>query len=141
MQSSAPRFWRERHSRYRLRAVKCKKCGKVNYPPSNVCRFCGSKELEKVRLDKEKAKLITWTIIHTVPDGFDEIKPRIIGIVETLESKVRILAPITDVLPEELKEDIVLEPVLRRISEDGEAGIIHYGIAYRPVITKVGGEE
>ncbi len=141
MQFSIPRFWRERHSHYRLKAVKCKKCGKVNYPPSNVCRYCGSKELEETYLDKEKAKLITWTIIHTVPNGFEEMKPRIIGIVETLESKARILAPITDILPEELKEGMILEPVLRRINEDGEAGIIHYGIAYRPVITQVGREE
>ena len=85
-------------------------------------------------MGSEKARLLTWTIIHVTPYGFEERKPLIIGIVETLETKTRILAPITDVLPEELKKDMILEPVLRRINEDREAGIIHYGIAFRPVL-------
>ncbi len=138
MKFSIPRYWRERHSHYRLKAVKCLKCGRINYPPSIICRFCGSRELEEVYLDNEYAKLITWTIIHTVPEGFEDKKPRIIGIVETLETHTRILAPLTDILPEELKEGLILEPVLRRINEDGEAGLIHYSIAYRPVIKRIG---
>lgn len=139
MQFSIPRFWRERASHYRLKAVKCRKCGRINYPPSSVCRYCGSKDLEEIYLDKEKAKLLTWTIIYTTPIGFEDKKPRIIGIVETVETHVKILAPITDVLPEELKEGILLEPVLRRINQDREEGLIHYGIAYRPVIKTIGG--
>lgn len=139
MRFSIPRFWREKLSRYRLKAVKCNKCGKVNYPPSSVCRYCGSKELEEIYLDRELARLITWTAIYTVPTGFEDKKPRIIGIVETTKTHVKILAPITDVLPEELKEGILLEPVLRRINQDGEAGLIHYAIAYRPVIKPIGG--
>ncbi len=134
MRFSIPRFWREKESRYRLKASKCRKCGKVNYPPSTICRYCGSQEVEELYLDREKAKLLTWTIIYTVPYGFEERKPLIMGIVETLETKTRITALITDVLIDELKPGIILEPVLRRINEDREAGIIHYGIAYRPVI-------
>ncbi|MET1159451.1 MAG: Zn-ribbon domain-containing OB-fold protein [Thermoprotei archaeon] len=134
MRYSIPRFWRERHSRYRLKAAKCRDCGKVNYPPSQVCRYCGSRNLEEIYLSNEKAKLLTWTVIYTPPSGFEERKPVIIGIVETHETHTRILAPITDILPHELKEGLILEPVLRRISEDREAGLIHYGIAYRPAI-------
>ncbi len=134
MRFSIPRYWREKESRYRLKATRCKKCGRVNYPPSKICRYCGSNDTETTYLNNEKAKLITWTIIYTAPYGFEERKPLIIGIVETLETKTRILAPITDVLPEELKKDMLLEPVLRRINEDREAGIIHYGIAFRPVL-------
>ena len=134
MRFSIPRYWREKESRYRLKATRCKKCGRVNYPPSKICRYCGSNDTEIIYLNNEKAKLITWTIIYTAPYGFEERKPLIIGIVETLWTKTRILAPITDVLPEELKKDMLLEPVLRRINEDREAGIIHYGIAFRPVL-------
>ncbi len=141
MRFSIPRFWRERVSHYRLEATKCRVCGKINYPPSNICRYCGSSDVEKVYLDNEYGRLITWTIIHTVPEGFDEQRPRIIGIVELVDSKVRILAPVTDVLPEELEENMLLEPVLRRINEDGEAGLIHYGIAYRPVIKTIGDKD
>lgn len=139
MRFSIPRFWRERHSHYRLEAVRCRDCGRINYPPSQVCRYCGSRNVEKVYLDNEYAKLLTWTIIYTVSEGFEDKRPRIIGVVETLRSHARILAPITDVLPEELREGMILEPVLRRINEDREAGLIHYGIAYRPVIKRIGG--
>jgi uncharacterized OB-fold protein len=134
MRFSVPRYWREREARYRLKATRCKDCGRVNYPPSQVCRYCGSRNVETIYLDREKAKLLSWTIIYTAPYGFEERRPLIIGLVKTLESKARILAPITDVLPEELKKDMILEPVLRRVNEDREAGLIHYGIAYRPVI-------
>jgi len=134
MRFSIPRYWREIESRYRLKAVKCKSCGLVNYPPSRVCRYCGSRDLEDIYLANEKAKLVTWTIIYTAPYGFEERRPLIIGIVETLETRAKILAPITDVLPEELRKDMIVEPVLRRINEDQDAGLIHYGIAYRPAL-------
>ncbi len=134
MRFSVPRFWRERESRYRLKATKCRDCGRVNYPPSKICRYCGSSNTEEIYLDREKARLKTWTTIYVTPYGFEERKPLIIGIVETLDTKTRILSLITDVLPEELEKDMLLEPVLRRINEDREAGIIHYGVAYRPVI-------
>jgi uncharacterized OB-fold protein len=137
MRFSVPKYWREKESHYRLKATRCKSCGRINYPPSKICRYCGSEDTEEIYLDKEPARLVTWTIIHTVPEGFDEQKPRIIGIVELEQSHVRILAPITDVKPEELRENMILEPVLRRINEDGEAGLIYYGIAYRPVIPPV----
>jgi len=134
MRFSIPRFWRERLSHYRLKASKCLECGRVNYPPSSVCRYCGSRNLEEVYLEREKAKLLTWTVLYTPPTGFEERKPLIIGIVETVESRTRIMALLTDVLPDELRKDMLLEPVLRRVNEDGEAGIIHYGVAYRPLI-------
>jgi len=131
---SIPRFWREIDSRYRLKATKCEKCSRVNYPPSKICRFCGSDKTIEIYLDKEKAKLITWTVIYNPPYGFENKKPLIIGIVETLETKTKLLVSITDLLPEELKEGLELEPVLRRVNEDGEHGLIHYGIKYRPVL-------
>ncbi len=141
MKFSIARFWREKQAHYRLKATKCKSCGRVNYPPSSICRYCGSGDLEEIFLLNERAKLLTWTIIYSVAEGFEDKRPRIIGLVETLETKARILAPITDILPEELSEGTILEPVLRRINEDGEAGIIHYAIAYRPVIKPVGRKE
>lgn len=131
-----PPSWRTRIDRYRLKATKCKKCGRVAYPRSRVCRFCGSQDVEEIELINEKAKLLTWTIIYNTMDGFEERKPLIVGIVETVESKARLTAIITDVLPEELTKGMLLEPVLRRITDE-EANLIHYGISYRPVLKKV----
>ncbi|MEM4718278.1 MAG: Zn-ribbon domain-containing OB-fold protein [Desulfurococcaceae archaeon] len=129
-----PSSWRTRIHRYRLIATKCMNCHRTMYPPSSMCRYCGSNQVEEIELINEKAKLLTWTIIYSVMDGFENKKPVILGILETLESKARILAPLTDILKEELEPGIIMEPVLRRINEEGEHGLIYYGIAYRPVI-------
>jgi uncharacterized OB-fold protein len=134
---SLPPTWRTRIDRYRLRATHCKDCGRTGYPPSEVCRFCGSRNIETVELIDEKAKLVTWTIIYSAMEGFEERRPVIIGVLETLNHKARILAPLTDVLPEELRSGMEMEPVLRRIGEEGDSGLINYGIAYRPVLKKV----
>ncbi|ADV65100.1 Zn-ribbon domain-containing OB-fold protein [Desulfurococcus mucosus] len=134
MKIAIPPSWRTRIDRYRLKASRCKDCGRTGYPASSICRFCGSRNIEYVELVNEKARLLTWTVIYSAMEGFEEKRPVIIGVLETVESKARITAPLTDVLPEELKPGIEMEPVLRRISEDNEAGLIHYGISYRPVL-------
>lgn len=120
--------------RYKLLAVKCKVCGKTTYPASAICRHCGSREVEQVELIDEKAKLITWTVIYSVMEGFEARRPLILGLVETVKSGARIIAPLADVKPDELKPGMLMEPVLRRIREEDSAGIIYYGIAYRPII-------
>lgn len=133
MKYSIARYWREKHSYYRLKATKCLNCNRVNYPPSKVCRYCGSRELEEIELFGP-AKVLTWTVIHTPPSGYEEYKPLIIAIVELLNSGVKILTRLTDIDPEEIKEGMLVEPVLRRTSEDGEAGIIRYALLFRPMI-------
>lgn len=66
-------------------------------------------------------------------EGFREQAPIIVGVVE-LENGVKILAPLTDVEIEEVKVGMKLEATLRRILEDGETGLIRYGVKFRPVI-------
>jgi uncharacterized OB-fold protein len=132
---SIPPFWRARIHRYRLVATKCKKCGVTLYPPASICRHCGSREVEQVELINEKARLLTWTVIYSVMEGFEARRPLIIGILETVENRARILAPLTDVLPSELKPGMLMEPVIRRIREEGETGLVYYGIAFRPVLS------
>ncbi len=139
MRYSIPRFWREIKSHYRLVGTKCRKCGRISYPSSTTCRYCGSRDVEEIEL-WERGRVVTWTIIYSAPEGFNEYKPLVIAIVELLESKVKILTRLTDVDPEEIREGMIVEPVLRRISEDGETGIIHYGVVFRPPITG-GGDE
>lgn len=134
MFSSLPRYWRERKGHYLLKATRCRDCGRSSHPLSNICRFCGSKNVEEINLVNEKARLLTWTLIYNPPSGYEHYKPLVIGIVETLETKTKVLTRLTDVQPEELKEGLLMEPVLRKISENGEHGIIHYAIAYRPIL-------
>ncbi|MEM1918621.1 MAG: zinc ribbon domain-containing protein [Desulfurococcaceae archaeon] len=129
---SLPRAWRERNGHYLLKATKCLDCGKTLFPASNVCRACGSRNITSVNLVDEDARLLSWTAIYSPPSGLSHQKPLLIGLLETINSKVKLISRLTDALPEELSENMVMEPVLRRVSEAGDYGIINYGIAYRP---------
>lgn len=131
MRYSIARFWRERKSHYKLLGKKCLKCGKINYPPGRICRYCGSDQLEDIEL-LDKGRIVTWSTIYAAPVGFEEYKPIIIAVVELLKTRVKILTRLVDVEPSEVREGMIVEPVLRRISEDRDAGLIHYGIVYRP---------
>jgi len=124
---SPSRVWRKRSSRYALEATKCKKCNAIHYPPRIVCDKCGSRELEKFKLDGTGV-LESYTITYNVPEGFRDHSPLIFGIVK-VNSNVRVLAQITDVEPSELKVGMPLEPVLRKVEEDGDTGMIKYGLS------------
>jgi uncharacterized OB-fold protein len=63
---SSPRYWRGIPQRYRLEAGKCKKCGKIYFPPRLICDECKGREFEKVNLSKE-GKILTYTIIRVAP--------------------------------------------------------------------------
>ncbi len=130
MKLSIPRFWRERASHYRLVGSRCKSCGKISYPPKPVCPYCGHRETEEVELPR-RGRVLSYTVIYTVPDGFRKYAPLILGLVE-LENGVRVVAPLTDVMPHEVRTGMKVEAVLRRVQEDGEHGVIYYGVKFRP---------
>ena len=98
---AVPSYWREIPQRYRLEAGKCKKCGKIHFPPRLVCVKCGSKEFETVTLQTE-GKVETYTVIHVAPSQFTQQVPYALGVVK-LKDGVSILAQITDCEPDELK--------------------------------------
>lgn len=127
---SVPRYWREIPYRIRLEAKKCKLCNYVNYPPRSKCLKCGSTEFEKYILPK-RGKLLSFSIIRNPPIGFDKKTPYVVGLVE-LEDGTRLITQITDIDINELKIGMEVEQVFRKITEDGDSGIIQYGVKFRP---------
>jgi uncharacterized protein len=124
------RHWRETPERYRLEAGKCKKCGKILFPGRLICPTCGHKEFTKINLSG-KGKLITYTVIHTAPDGFGDLAPYAVGIVE-LDEGCRMLAQITDCNPDEIKTGDRMITKFRRMNEDGKTGMIMYAYKFVP---------
>ena len=122
---SVPSYWREMPQRYRLQAAKCNKCGKVYFPPRLVCAQCGSREFDSIDL-KDEGTVETFTVIRVAPSQFAMQVPYALGIVR-MEDEVRLLTQITDCEPEEIEIGMPVKIEFRKISEDGEAGIIHYG--------------
>jgi len=123
---SPARSWREFPQRYRLEAARCEGCEKVLFPPRVACPGCGGRKFEMTVLPRE-GKVVTYTVVRVPPAGFTEQTPLPIAIVE-LEGGVRVMVQVGDLAePNELEIGMPLRLEFRRISWDGEAGLIFYG--------------
>jgi len=128
-----PRFWREISSRYNFIGSKCGSCGALDFPPRAVCPRCGRRSVGKMERLKlgGRGKGVTFTIIHDAPKAFDMMKPYVLAIVE-LDEGLRVTSQVIDVDPAEVKIGMPVESAFRKLGEEGEAGIIHYGYKFRP---------
>jgi len=123
---SPARAWREFPQRYRLEAAKCTECGKILYPPRLVCPKCGARTFSKETLPRD-GKVVTFTVIRVPPAGFTEQTPLPIALVE-LTNGVRLMVQIGDVAdPDSLEIGMPVRLEFRRVSWDGDAGVIFYG--------------
>jgi uncharacterized OB-fold protein len=122
---SPPVVRRNTPQRYRLQAGKCKKCGKVFFPPRLVCDECQCRDFEPYTLPGE-GTVVTHTVIRTPPRGFSDEAPYCMGIVE-LSDGTRLLCQIADCEPERLSIGLKVQLEFRRIQEAGESGVLAYG--------------
>ncbi|MCD6566030.1 MAG: Zn-ribbon domain-containing OB-fold protein [Bacteroidales bacterium] len=129
---NVPRHWRETPERYRMEAVKCRKCGKISFPARLICPECKNKVFDKINLSG-KGKLLTYTIIRTAPEGFEDVAPYAVGIVE-MEEGVRVMGQITDCDLLSLKTGDKLISKFRRMNEEGKTGLIMYSYKFVPDI-------
>ena len=60
---STARYWRETPQRYRMEAGRCTRCGRIWFPPREICPNCRNVHFEKVTLAGEGA-VETFTVIH-----------------------------------------------------------------------------
>jgi len=121
----ASRYWREIPQRYRMEAGKCKKCGKVFFPPRLICDACKAREFETIVLADE-GEIVSYTVIRTPPAGFEDEAPYAMAIVK-LGGEVQLLTQIVDVDFEDLKVGGKVRIEFRRIQEDGKSGVLCYG--------------
>lgn len=119
------RNWREAPQRYRGEAGKCKKCSKLYFPPRLVCRDCGGREFETVKLVRE-GKVLTHTIIRTPSSQFSSVSPFAMGIVE-LEDGVKITTQIVDTPIGSVKTGMKVKVEFRLVQKDGDSGVLFYG--------------
>jgi uncharacterized OB-fold protein len=118
--------WREYPQKYRLEAARCTGCGKILYPPRVVCPACRCREFSTVTLPRT-GTIVTFTVVRVPPSGFADQAPLPIALVE-LDNGVRLMAQVGDVADvETLHIGMKVRLEFRRISSDGEAGVIFYG--------------
>lgn len=81
----------------------------------------------------KRGKIITYTVMYTVPPNFEIFKPYIIALVQ-LEDGTYLTTQLTDCKPEEITLGMDVEAVIRKINEDGRDGIIYYAYKFRPML-------
>ncbi|MEM4677831.1 MAG: OB-fold domain-containing protein [Acidilobaceae archaeon] len=130
MSVSPPAFWRSK--RYRLIGRHCTTCGRAHYPPLKVCPYCSSHNLRDVELPR-RGKLVSYSIVYATPPDKRERTPLVVGLVDL--GVVKLIAELTDVDLAELREEIEVEAVLRKLKADSSSGLIVYAIKFRPLFT------
>lgn len=121
----SPRYHREKPQRYRLEAGKCRKCGKVSFPPRIICPKCKAKEFETIKLSDEGV-IKTFTIIRVASDVFSLQTPFAVGIVE-LKGGVRLTTQIAEPELDKVKIGKKVKMVFRKIQDEGKSGLHCYG--------------
>ncbi|MFW5983704.1 MAG: Zn-ribbon domain-containing OB-fold protein [Halobacteria archaeon] len=130
---TAPRFWRNIEQRYRLVGTECKTCDTAYFPPRNLCPDC---RRDGDIVEKEfsgEGKVVSATVVHDAVDDYDPETPYTLAVVELDEG-----ARLTTQVVEDGDEDSVepgnrVEACFRRVSDQGDEGIVQYGTRFKRV--------
>jgi len=117
---SAPAVWREREANLRLRGVKCRVCGTIQFPPQRVCSKCHTKDqFEPYRLSDKKAKVVSFAMDYVTPAADLPTATTTID----FDGGGRIQCYMTDREPEQVKCGLPVEMSFRKIIDKDGARI------------------
>jgi len=104
-------------------ATKCKRCGKIYFPPQADCPYCRTSDVEWIKLSGE-GKLLTFSIINVKPTTFSHYQDYAIGICE-LKEGVRIFTWIRTNEPNKLKVGMKIK--IKVVKREPEGYLIYEG--------------
>ncbi len=130
-QGSIPLIWRRYPQRYRLEGNKCENCGTYFFPPRLVCPNCRRRGSLTKHVFSGKGVVESYTVVHVPPDEMAGQEPYVLALVRLEEGPV-VTAVVTDVDPEDVKIGTRVRLAFRRISEQGESGLVCYGYKFAP---------
>ncbi len=127
---TVPRFWRNINQRYNIKGTECKTCGTAYFPPRKLCPECRrAGEIEEKDFEGV-GEVVSFTKVHDPGEDYDGTPPYILALVE-LDEGARLTTEIVD--GEEIEIGTRVEGCFRKIGEEGESGMLHYGTKFRPV--------
>jgi 3-hydroxy-3-methylglutaryl CoA synthase len=112
---SATVHHRERDEDLALCGQRCRSCGAVQFPIQRVCETCFAKDgFERVRLSDRTGKVVTYTLdfFFPTPDP-----PTVVTITEVEGARIHL--QLVNCAPDEVKLEMPVEFVFRRIHETG----------------------
>ena len=130
-QGSIPLFWRLKKSKYGLIGTKCTTCTQVFFPPKSLCPDCRRKGVLEDFKFSGNGEVISYTIIQTPPEGFEQFAPYAIGLIKLVEGTTISGQIVGDHSKIDMGKKV--KSVFRKMYEDGDGGVIHYGIKFEVV--------
>ncbi|MCL7382705.1 MAG: Zn-ribbon domain-containing OB-fold protein [Thaumarchaeota archaeon] len=100
----------------KIYGTKCRRCGKLYFPPVADCGECYSSEMDWVELSGE-GEIVTFTHIIVRPTSFQDQQPYTVAIAQ-LKEGVKALAWLKDVKRKDIKVGMKVK-LVPRVSEDG----------------------
>lgn len=132
---SIPMYQRAVSQRYRLIGQRCQTCGKINFPPKAVCKYClQGTSFEDVQLSG-RGTVYSYTVIAGggAPPEF-AAEARCKGsypvLIVELEEGPRVIAQMVNPHEEGVNIGMPVKAVFRKIYE--EEGVIRYGFKFSP---------
>lgn len=131
-EDSPSKIWRTQKEKYTLLGGRCKKCRNICYPASGICPKCKSlNTLTSYKL-MPLGKIVSYSLIHVAPYGFENFTPYPIALIKLTEGPV-VLSQITDYEDKDLNIGTKVEAVFRKILAANNSGVIRYGLKFRPL--------
>jgi len=87
---------------------------------------------EEVLVFSGKGEVYSYTIVQVAPENFEFLVPYALALIKLDEGNL-ITATLTDVDVNEVYIGMKVEMVTRKLSEDGDSGLITYGYKFRPI--------
>ncbi|MDX1734833.1 MAG: OB-fold domain-containing protein [Halioglobus sp.] len=113
---SATVHFRERDDDISFLGQRCRQCGTLHFPACRVCYRCHARdEFDAVRLSDLRGKVMSFSFDHFFPSPEP---PLIVGMCE-VENGARVYVQMCEAGPDELRCDMPVEFVFRRIHEAG----------------------
>ncbi len=119
--------WRKIRKGY-LVGSRCKECYALFFPSRRKCAKCESNELEDYKF-KGLGEIYSYSAIYYAPTGFERQVPYTVAIVK-LDEGPKLTAQVVDF--DNIEIGMKVESCIRKVFVDGEKGIIHYGVKFKP---------
>lgn len=97
-------------------ATRCKRCGKLYFPPQIDCPVCLASEVEWIKLSRT-VTLETFTQVRVKPQGFTGYDPYMIAIAKT-EEGAKVMGWLEDIKLEEVNVGMKLEMTSRILERE-----------------------
>jgi len=128
---SVPRFWRELDARYNLLGSHCKITDTYHYPRRTFNPKAGRESIGNMEdyQFKGTGEVVSSTVVHQAQTGYEMFGPYCMAIIE-LDEGPKITSQIVDCEPNNVKSGMKVKSVFRKLGEDSESGILHYGTKF-----------